>query len=58
MPRDIDSVPPIIQNLIDKLRNSQSEEWARENTCLELEKIAQVCEREARQYRAKKAKRR
>lgn len=53
MSKRVDSVPPIVQDLVNKLWESSSQDWARENVCLQLENIAHVAGAEARRFRKK-----
>lgn len=58
MTKRVDSMPPIIQDLAIKLADASSQEWARENACIQMENIAEFCFAEARRFRKKQTFRR
>lgn len=52
----MNTVPPIIQNMIDKLDSSHADAAERDNVATTLEEIARQSERAARIYRSAQAK--
>ena len=51
MGRRIESMPPIIADIVRVVDDPSQQEWTRENAALRLDEIAEVCSQTATRYR-------